>query len=325
MERADVAAAERDASVFLPLSEGLLGDRFARPLLLNNLGAVYTAARDRERATEYFRRAHDALAAVRSPELELTIIDRNLALVTSDAGQREALARGVWRRLQDESGDAHLSTVVALIAYARYIAEPVRALPLLTHACQTLGAFHPELVEQRVYCEAYRSFLLGEVGDVSEQRRSCEAVVRTGSGSTNGDVISHVALAHAQIRLLNGDPSGAIAELEPVAGGRADSPYWWEQVLSADVSLVLGTARRLLGQDLAAERTLTAARDIYQQIAPINEEAEHHLKLSVAQRELAMVRRDSPAGAGSRRREPSTPGRTPVPVESPERAAAWPH
>jgi tetratricopeptide (TPR) repeat protein len=325
MQHADVGAAERDASVFLPLSESLSGDQFARPLLLNNLGAVYTAAGDRSRATDYFRHAHEALVAVRSPDLELTIIDRNLAMVTGDAGRREALARGVWQRLQDESGDAHLSTVEALIAYARYIAEPSRALPLLTHACQTLDAFHPELVEERAYCEAYREFLLGQVGDVPEQRRSCEAVVRTGAGSTSDEVISHVALARAQIKLLDGDPSGAIAELESVGRSRSDSPHWWEQVLPADISLLLGTARHRLGQDLAAERALRAAREIYQHVAPINEEAEFHLKLLVAQRELATVRRASPADAGSRRYEPSSSGRTTVPIESPERATARQH
>ncbi|HEU4731558.1 MAG TPA: serine/threonine-protein kinase, partial [Kofleriaceae bacterium] len=47
MANADARAAERDAAVLVPLAEGLIGDHVARPLLLNNLGAVYMAAGDR--------------------------------------------------------------------------------------------------------------------------------------------------------------------------------------------------------------------------------------------------------------------------------------
>jgi tetratricopeptide (TPR) repeat protein/predicted Ser/Thr protein kinase len=287
-EHADANVAERDAAVFLPLSESLSGDHFARPLLLNNLGTVYMAAENRAQAARYFQQAHDSLAGVTSPDLELTVIDRNLAMLTPDARQREALARGAWQRLQRETGDAHLATIEALLAYARYITEPARALPLLGRACEGLEEHHPELVDERVYCESYHAFLLGEAGDLAGQRRTFEVVIRIGAGSTDDEVISRIRIARGHLKLLTGDLSGAVADFESASGEGATSAHWWTQERAADAMLGLGEARLRLGEDAAA-RSLTAAAEIYRKVTTVSEDAEARLKLARVERLLDAV------------------------------------
>src|SRR5690606_19137419 len=104
-----LAGLERQLAVFEPLSRSLRGDRFARPLLLNNAGVVYMAAGQRDHAYRYFRLARAALDSVDRPDLELTAIDQNLAMITSDPGARAALARATWLQLRDALGEQHLS------------------------------------------------------------------------------------------------------------------------------------------------------------------------------------------------------------------------
>src|SRR5205823_4501937 len=108
----------------LPLARARECDHFARPLLLNNIGAAYMAIGDREKARDYFEKAKQDLGSYPSADLELTSIDRNLALLTSDDAQRTALAKAVWQRLRDALGEAHPTTLDALSAYSAFEPDP---------------------------------------------------------------------------------------------------------------------------------------------------------------------------------------------------------
>ncbi|TMQ08268.1 MAG: serine/threonine protein kinase [Deltaproteobacteria bacterium] len=289
IEGAELSALQRDAEVFLPLSKALPGDHFAGPLLLNNLGVVALAASDRGEARRYFQQASAALADVPAPDLELAVIDRNLALLTSDAAVRESLVRGVWQRLRGELGDSHLETIEALEARGWYIRAPARALPLVADACTAYATFHPEMIPQRVHCESYRAFLTGELGDHAEELRRYEDIAGIAAGTTNPDTAVLATLASGYARLLRDDPGGAIAQLQPIARRDAPSPDWWVSVRAAHAELGIGLAELALGHDAEATRHLDRALAGYEEAIPVNEEAEYRLRAARTRRALAAI------------------------------------
>jgi hypothetical protein len=85
------------AELLEPLAAGLRGDRFSRPLLLNNLGTVHLVKGDRERARQLFARARDVRATVAEPAFELLVIDRNPRLGQQPNRRRAARPRGLAR------------------------------------------------------------------------------------------------------------------------------------------------------------------------------------------------------------------------------------
>jgi tetratricopeptide (TPR) repeat protein len=286
---ARIALLERDAAMFLPLSAGLVGDHFARPLLLNNIGTLYMAAGDRDAATRYFQDAARALAGVAEPDLELTCIDKNLAMVTRDYKAREELARGVWQRLRAQLGDAHLSTIDAADSYARFVTEPARALVLLGPVCDSYDTFHPSLIELRVYCRSYRAFLAGEAGQREQQLASYDGIVELARGSTDEDVVARSALAVGSAKLLRGDPRGAIAAWQPVATEDARDRNWWIRLRAAHAEVGLGQAEHALGHNAAAMPHFATAMATYREASASNEETEHRFRLAMAERLMREV------------------------------------
>jgi tetratricopeptide (TPR) repeat protein len=297
MHDADVKALQRDAEVFIPLSKALQGEHFAGPLLLNNVGAVYEAAGHRSEATRSFQQARAALSGVEAPDLELTAIDRNLALLTPEPQLREALALGVWQRLGRELGESHLDAIDALEAYGRYVAEPARALPWIARACDDYKKFHPEMIKQRVHCESYRAFLTGERGDHAQERRLYEDIVALAAGTTDEDTVALATLAAGYAGLLRGDRRGAIADLQQAV--RLDSPHpdWWVRVRVAHAELGLALAERALGHDREATHHIETALAAYNIAVTMNEEAEYRLRAALARRTLTEIERNPSAGS----------------------------
>ena len=289
---ADVEAVRRLAGVLVPLSTWLPGDHFAGPLLLNNIGTVYMAARDRPEATRYFQLAHDALDAPSAftPDLELANIDMNLAMVTPGDAAREELARGVWQRFHSKLGESHLETLTALDLYARFVRAPDRAHELLAAACSRLAAYHPERVGQRVYCESYCAFLAGELGDRAEALQRYEAIAALEpSAGDDDDARVRIALARGYARLLRGEPAAAKAELGALVR-TARQDRWWERARLASAEVGIGLAERALGHAAAAARHLEAAVAPYREAIEMNEQVEYRARLAAVQRALATVR-----------------------------------
>jgi serine/threonine protein kinase/tetratricopeptide (TPR) repeat protein len=289
MEGADATAIQRIADVFIPLSEGLVGDRLARPLLLSNLGTVYMAAENRPQATQYFQQAHAALAAIDDPDLELTVIDSNLAMVTADATQRESLARSVWDRLRSKLGDSHLATLEALENYGRLVDAPTRALPLIAQACNAYQAFHAELTRLRVRCESDRAFLAGQVGDHVEELRRYDAVAAIAAGATANDIRACSDLAVGYARWLRGDNHGAVLALQRVVEADSQSTHWWVQARAAQAELGLGLAEQSLGRLTVAAGHLSRAIAVYRRVVTLHEWTEYRHRLALAQRALAAL------------------------------------
>lgn len=286
---ADLAAMQRDAAFLLPLSNELPGDHFARPLLLNNIGGVYMAASDRGHALRYFQDAHDALADVHGIDPELTCVDENLARLTRDPAAREALVRGAWARKRAALGDVNLATLDALSLYARLTEDPSRALPLLAEACDAYATWHPELVEQRAYCESYRAFLSEQLGDREEALHIYDGIIALGQGTVAEDVLARATLAAGSAALLRGDLHGAALAWWKIAEADAQSPHWWIRVRATQAELGLGAVSRLLHQDAEAAVHFERATRTYSEIAALNEETEYRMRLALAQRGAALL------------------------------------
>src|SRR5262249_35448620 len=82
---------EHELAYGLPLSAAVRGDKFVRTLLLNNIASAYMAAERRKDALHYFELAKDEVRRNDPKNLELTCIDLNLGMVTSDPPTRETL------------------------------------------------------------------------------------------------------------------------------------------------------------------------------------------------------------------------------------------
>ncbi|HEX2686249.1 MAG TPA: serine/threonine-protein kinase [Kofleriaceae bacterium] len=288
MLNGDLAAMQRDAAYLLPLSLELPGDHFARPLLLTNIGGVYMAANDRAHALRYYQDAHDALAGVRDIDPELTCVDENLARLTPDPAAREALVGSAWVRKRAAFGDANLATLEALSLYARLTDDPTRALPLLTQACEGFTTWHPELVEQRAYCESYRAFLTEQLGNRDEALRIYDGIIALGKESSAEDVLAPATLAAGSAALLRGDLQGAALAWRKIAEADAQSPRWWIRVRAAHAELGLGVVFHLLHQDAEAAAHFERATRTYSDIAMLNEEAEYRVRLALAQQRTSL-------------------------------------
>jgi tetratricopeptide (TPR) repeat protein len=280
----DLAAVTRDAGFLLPLSIGLPGDHFVRPLLLNNLGSAHIAAGDPDQAHRYFQQAHDALVGVGDVDPELTCIDLNLARLTKDAQAREALARGAWTRRRTALGDVNLETLDALSTYARLIPDPVRALPLLGQACDAYSQVHPELIWARAYCNGYRGFLTELLGDRDGALRIYDSVVAFAEHDDDEDARAQATLARGSAALLRGEAVAAIAAWQHLADVEARSPHWWVRVRAGQAELGLGTASRLLHRDAEARRHFERALQFFREAAALDQETQYRVRLDLAQR-----------------------------------------
>jgi tetratricopeptide (TPR) repeat protein len=280
----DLAAVRRDASFLLPLSIGLPGDHFVRPLLLNNLGSAYIAAGDRREAQNYFQQAHDALAGATAVDPELTCIDLNLARLTKDAPAREALARTAWTRRRSVLGDANLDTLDALNTYARLIPDPARALPVLVQACEAYDRWHPELIWTRAYCRGYRAFLTELLGDRAGALELYDGVVALAEHDADEDARAQATLARGAASLLRDDVAAAVAVWRPLAESDAPSPHWWVRVRAAQAELGLGTATHRLHRDAEALAHFARAIQTYREVTALDEETQYRIRLELVQR-----------------------------------------
>ncbi|HEX8106261.1 MAG TPA: hypothetical protein VF516_00975, partial [Kofleriaceae bacterium] len=277
----------RDAALLEPISRGLVGDHFARPLLLNNIGSVHMADGDRAAARRSFEEAQAALQGVAAPDVELTCISKNLAMLTPDPAERRRLARSAWEQRRNALGDHHLFTLDALDSYARFEANPDDAYPLVAAACAGYDAY-AELVELRLYCHSYRAFLAEYRGDSRTALSAYQDIAHLAERAEADDVFwGQLATGHS--RRLSGDPTGAIAAFSPVFQSYWNSSDWWVRYRAADAALGWGLAERDRHHLTEATRLLRKAAAMYDEIAQHNEETEFRIRAELARRAIGSL------------------------------------
>jgi tetratricopeptide (TPR) repeat protein/predicted Ser/Thr protein kinase len=294
-----IIALEHDIRLLEPLSATLPAtDRFARPLLLNNMGVAYMGAQRRADATKSFQEAREALSGL-APEAvatELTCIDKNLAMVTPDATERERLARSVWEIRRARLGEGHLETLDALDSYAHYVRDPARALPLAREECAIYGRLHPDETFLRVACAYYLGLLAEEAGTRDEAVAAYREVEQLAGDDPN--VESWLWLSAGRSRLLTGDHAGARPYLLRVIERDGKSKNWWQFTRSFDAEVSLATIDAATGDLPTARRRLSAAIAGYRAVAELNEDSEAPFRLAGAQRQMAAL---DPGGHGNDR------------------------
>lgn len=300
---ADLPGLLRQAAVLEPLSRNLRGDAFARPLLLNNVGVVHQAMGQRERAFESFSRAREALSGAPRIDLELTVIDRNVAMLTRDLARRERLARGVWERLREQLGERHLSALEALMVYARYVDDPAAARPLSEAACKLYREVYPELRLLRVQCEVYRGLLAYELGDLevasvahSEVAKIIDDELADDALRRNPSLLTRHHLARGWLALFHGAPEKSGRHFAD-ALALASAPEWWWRAWAAQAELGIGMALLHESKSVLALPHLQRALLIYREVSEVSEDTEHKRRMALAQLSLVRALRALPPSA----------------------------
>jgi tetratricopeptide (TPR) repeat protein/predicted Ser/Thr protein kinase len=291
---ADLERLARDLDFVEPMSAALTADHFARPLLLNNVGVAYMAAGRRDDALRYFQRAHDEIDRTEPLDLELTIVDQNIAMLTPDAATRKRLSRERWIQLEDTLGEHHPSTLDAQLTYANLGADLREAYELTRRACTAYHDFHPALVVQYVDCQGASGLLASELELGAAARAAYAAVVDATAGTRDGDLIASHRLAAGELAVLRGEPAEARAQLAPVVDAYRDSAHWWERHSALRAELGLGLTAAATGDRAAAVRYLEAAVRGLAEIASMHQSIVYRLQLARARRALASLRPDSP-------------------------------
>lgn len=279
-----------EARFYERLSADDLGDQFARPLLLNNLGSVHMSRGQRDAAYGYYQAAAADLEGVTDIAPELENVFRNLSMLTADTPAREAIARRAWERLRDRLGEAHPHALNALDAYGRYVDDPARAHPLVTRECELRGKFHPTDLNEHAHCLLARALVTEELGlDVAGDYA---ALGRLAAAATN-ELIAYRDLARAQLARAHGDHATAIAGFTAIVARYRSSPEWWEAQWVARASLGAGLTEQARHRAGAARAHLVRAVAAYQSLTVHNEEAEWRQGLAAARAALAPILRAS--------------------------------
>ena len=291
MQSADLERMSRDLEFAEAMSRSLVGDHFARPLLLNNVGTVYMTVRRADDALRYFQLAHDAMAGGEPVDLELAGVDQNLAMVSPDAAVRARLSRDTWLQVSAVLGENHLDTLQALLAYAWFGADTETAYQLISRACPAYRRMHPGLVSFYVDCESARGFLAGELDHRDAALAAYSAVIDATSTSTDPALIVHRQLAAGELAVLRESPQG-LADFTAVVAAHGGSAYWWERKDALQAELGLGLAAA--GDRAAAKRHLDTAVRGFTEITGFNHGILYRLRLARARRALASLRPESP-------------------------------
>ncbi len=283
MEHADPVALERDIAVFEPMSRGIVGDHIAHPLLLNNIGAAYMAAEQPAVAARYFAAAREARPPSLTDNVELMIIESNVAMTTADDAARERVALAAWEGRRALLGDSHLMTLQAGDMYGRFIRDPKRALPIMDSVCARYHHFHPDLRGERVHCEAYRALLLEATGARAAATQTYTDAAAIGATVGEETAWLWTTLAWADARRLAGAADVA-AIVAPLITWASTPEQSWRRLHGAHALLSSALARHACGG-----RELPEAIAAYRDVARTLLLAEPEIRLAVAGREDELV------------------------------------
>ncbi|MEZ4362967.1 MAG: protein kinase [Kofleriaceae bacterium] len=290
MDGGDLAGLLRQGELLEKLSRPMR-DGFARPLLLNNLGVLHMARKEPELARAAFLDAKRAIGG-RAQDLELTAIDRNLAMGEADPVERARLARGVWEARRAQLGELHLFTLEAQASYGMYLVDPAPSRAVMREACERYRTFHPGARRVIEDCTAYQAFLTFELDELSEARRGYLQVAELSAarGDAATELRHQVALGNAA--LCAGDAREARRAFERAlrTAATAESADWGHKY-TAQAELGVGLAWPAFAQPTQALPHLERAVELHGKLAALNSSPEHQRRLALARGTLAALLR----------------------------------
>lgn len=224
---------------------------FPNALLRNNIGSIYIAKGDYVAARYELRRAVEIARQVEGPNaLELVNTRGNLAIVTDDVDERDALAAESVAMFTKLVGSSHPHTLAALLNQGKLRRSASEARTFVQPACNTLAKFHPLLRRSVAGCYLELGWLEEEVGNrVAAQEAMAQAV-------DFGDTSSP---AQGLAQLWTGQVDEALQTLSDVSKNNSvfDGAPWWRVLVAAESNMALGYAYlekdRRKGQELLRE------------------------------------------------------------------------
>jgi hypothetical protein len=223
-------------------------------------------------------------------DLELTIIDQNIAMLTPDPAERASRSRRVWMRRKAALGEHHLATLDALVSYASFSADAGTAYRLVTAACAGYRTMHPQLVALRVDCEDERASLAAEIDEPEVAQAVYSDAIAMAAPSSDPDLEMLRHLMTGELALLRGDRARAIESFQAVIRARADSDGWWQRKEAYRAELGTGLALAATGDRAAALPHLEAAVRGFDEIVRINRSISYRLRLERARSAVRAVR-----------------------------------
>ena len=171
----------------------------------------------------------------------------NLALVTTDAAERERLVIERVTILRERLGDEHPLTLNARIAVAFAIPDDDRARESLKPACETYARMHPAHGAAIVECASELIWLQLATGDSAGARASAALAL---AASPDRVDVERVHLMRGYAALLDGKPAAARERLDAVAARilPASDTKWWQLLFAAEVDLARALVARAEGK-----------------------------------------------------------------------------
>lgn len=281
------------SSVIEAIGRRLPDASFARALLFNNLGAVYMARQDRERARDYFERAvavrrRGGAAAGRT---ELIHAAQNLAMVTADPTRREELMEGVARELAETLGPSHPHTIRQLVHYASYIADPGRARATLAPACERYRqSGQAEVLDGMLRCLYLLAFLHAEMDEPARAAAVLDELIeRIPADAERYRSLRLLARGHAL--LYRGQYREALSAFSDARAALPEAPAeWWINKDIGDAQLGLGIAHLMLAENDQASAHLERARAVFEELVEVSYNAEYRHRLARVRWALARAK-----------------------------------
>ncbi|MCG8421274.1 MAG: serine/threonine-protein kinase [Proteobacteria bacterium] len=260
------------------LIEQVADPSFVHALLLNNAGAVYMAAGNRERARTYFERALNVRNQTSNSHVELNGILLNLALVTPDPGRRSALLDLAIRDSGQQLGPAHPRTLQWRGVRGKYTLDPKQARDILTSTCALYARHHPEMSQPLGDCLYYLGVVEAEIGDTSNASTHWLQAAEIASRTTSRpDTVDWTAwfpqLTQGYGLLYSNDLRGALSNFEQVVATLRNQSSWWTKERLAQSLLGLGKTLLSLGRRQEAVAALEEAHAEFVAVAKMNERA----------------------------------------------------
>ncbi|MGE0871680.1 MAG: protein kinase [Kofleriaceae bacterium] len=229
---------------------------FAHALLLNNVGVIHRSLGQREVARDVLRKALEVRGAVARPEMEMSVIVENLAAVTDDPVEREALYARAVREAESSLGEQHPETLRSRLVQAAAIRSPLDRRTRLTDVCTAWTRFHPRAELDRAMCEQAAGDAEQEIGhaDIAAVRFT-QAAALYGS---NQPLLAEIARAHAEQLAKRSEPAriaieAARAHLDPAA------THPWAIALRAELDTIAADLAARAGNHREAMRLADAA------------------------------------------------------------------
>ncbi len=284
------AAADSYLSIGRALIDQVPAPAFVHALLLNNGAGLHVTRGEREAARELFQQALAARA--RGPEgdhPELWIIELNLALITDDPAERDAMLDRAHARQTQRVSDEHPLALRLRLFQGALNLDLHAARATLEPVCSAYQRFHPEILDEHTNCRWELAMIEADLGRLSAAADQLSHVSETLTAADQHPTWRRRAEGYAM--LFSGRYQAARAEFQAALEESPAAPdeSWWQAEIHGELALGLGLAAHASGDREAAVRALELALPTFERALKFNQSSWRQRRLRWAKLALATV------------------------------------